>query len=51
MVAGRQFGEAFKMFRSQRFGNDVFGTEPFAEIHQLATLRTKRPELSGKPVA
>jgi hypothetical protein len=51
MVAGLQFGEALKMFRSQRFGNDVFAAEPFTEIHQLATLRTKRPELSGKPVA
>ena len=51
MFAGRQVGELFKMFRAQGLGNGMFGIEPFTEVHQLATLRTKRPELAGQPVA
>ncbi len=51
VFARRQVGEFFKMLRPERLGNDVLAAEPFAEVNQLATLRTKRPEFSGKPVA
>jgi hypothetical protein len=35
----------------QRLGNDVLAAKPFAEVNQLAALRTKRPEFTGEPVA
>jgi hypothetical protein len=50
MFARRQFGELFKVLRSERLGNDVLAAEPFAEVNQLAPARAKRPEFSGKPV-
>ena len=51
MFAGLQLSEHFKMFRAQRFGNNMFGIKPFAQVNELAALRTKRPKLAGKPVA
>jgi hypothetical protein len=39
------------VIRPQRLGNDVLAAEPFAEVNQLAPMRTKRPEFSGNPVA
>ena len=51
MFARRQVGELLKMLRPERLGNDVLAAEPFAEVHQPATMRAKRTELSGKPVA
>ena len=51
MFAGRQVGELFKMLGAHRLGYGVLGVEPFAEVHQLATLRTKRPKPAGRPVA
>jgi hypothetical protein len=51
MFARRQIGEFLKMLRPERLGNDVLAAEPFAEVNQLAPLRTKRPEFPGKPVA
>jgi hypothetical protein len=51
MFARRQVGELFKMLRSERLGNDVFASEPFAEVNQPAPMRAKRAVFSGKPVA
>ena len=39
------------MLRPERLGNDVLAAEPFTEVNQPAPMRTKRAELSGKPVA
>jgi hypothetical protein len=51
MFAGRQVCVFFKMLRPQRFGNGVLAAEPFAEVNQLAAMRTKRAVSPGKPVA
>jgi hypothetical protein len=51
MFARLQVGELLEMLRPQWFRNDMLATEPFAEVNQLAPVRTKWPELSGKPVA
>jgi hypothetical protein len=51
MLARRQVGEWLEVFRAERFGNDVFAAEPFAEINQLAPVRAERTEFSREPVA
>ena len=51
MFAVWQVGKLFKKLRAQRLGNGMFGVEPFAEVHQLAALGTKRSELSSEPAA
>jgi len=51
MFARRQAGVFLKMLRAQRLGNHVPAAEPFAEVNQLAAVRTKRAVLSGQPVA
>ena len=51
MFARRQVGELLKMLRPERLGNDVLAAEPFAEVNQLAPMRTKRTEFPGEPVA
>jgi hypothetical protein len=38
MVARREVGEFFEMFRAQRLGNCVFATQPLAEVDQPAAL-------------
>ena len=40
MFARRQVGVFLEMFRLERFGNGVLAAEPFAEVNQLAALRT-----------
>jgi hypothetical protein len=51
MFTRRQTGVFRKMLRPERLGNNVLAAEPFAEVNQLATMRAKRGEFSGKPVA
>ncbi len=51
MLTGRKIGEFLEMLRFQRFGDDVFTTEPFAEINQTAALRTEGGVFPGEPVA
>lgn len=50
MFAGQQIGVFFKMFRAQRFGNDVLVIKPLAEVNELAAMGTKRRVFSGGPV-
>ena len=38
MSTGWQLGELFQMPGPQRFGNDVFAAEPFAEVNQFAAM-------------
>jgi len=40
-----------KMLRLKRFRYGVFAAEPFAKIHQLAAVGTKRTVFAGEPVA
>ena len=51
LLTRRQIGKLFEMLRPQRLGNDMLAAKPFTEVNQPAPLRTKRPELAGKPVA
>ena len=51
MLARRQFGKLFKMLGTQRLGNGMFAAKPFAQVNQLAALRTERAEFSSEPVA
>ena len=51
MFAWRQAGVFLKMLRAQWHGNHVFALEPFAEVNQPATVRTKRAIRPGQPVA
>lgn len=39
-----------QMFGTQGFRNRVFAAEPFAEVNQLAAVRTKRRMLAVQPV-
>ena len=39
------------MFRLERFADGVFTGEPFAEVNELAPVRTKRPVFGREPVA
>lgn len=50
MVAGRQIGELFQMLRAQRRCDIVFLGEPFAEINQLATMRTEWAVFVCEPI-
>jgi hypothetical protein len=50
VFSGWQFREFFEVFRAQWIGNGVFLAEPFAEVNQLATPRTKRTVWTGEPV-
>ena len=43
-VPAFEFLEFGEVIRTQRFTGAVFFAEPFAEIDQLAALRTERPE-------
>src|ERR1017187_2241223 len=51
ILARRQVGVFFKMLRLERFGNGMLATEPFAEVNELAAMRTERAVFSGQPVA
>ena len=51
MFARRQAGVSFKILRAQWLGNHVFAAGPFAEINQLAAVRTKRTLHPGKSAA
>jgi len=51
VLAGWQVGVFFQMLRSQRFADGMLLGKPFAEINELAALRTERPELSVEPRA
>ena len=51
MFARRQAGVSLKILRAQWLGNHVFAAGPFAEINQLAAVRTKRTLHPGKPAA
>ena len=51
MLAGRQVGIFFQVFRSKRTGNCVFLGEPFTQVNQLATVRAEWPILPGEPIA
>src|SRR5436190_17206916 len=51
MFACRQLGVTFEMLGPQWFGNRVFFTKPFAEVHEPASTRTERPVRTGKPIA
>ena len=50
MVARRQIGKLFQMLRAQWLGDVVFLAEPFAEINQLAAMRTERAILLCEPI-
>ena len=51
MLTGRKIGEFLEMFWFQGFGDDVFTTEPFAEVNQTAALRTEGGIFPSQPVA
>lgn len=51
MFAGRKFGVLLQMLGTKRDADGVFFRKPFAEIHQLATMRTKGAVFVGKPIA
>ncbi len=50
MFSGRQLRKFFQMLRPQWIRNGVFLTEPFSQIHQLASTRAKRPMRSCEPL-
>ena len=49
LIPGWQILELLKMRGLQRFGNGVLFTEPFPQIHQLASLGTKWNERALQP--
>jgi hypothetical protein len=49
VFARRQAGVFFEMFGAQWLGYHMSATEPFAQVNQLATVRTKWTVLSGEP--
>ena len=50
MFARRQIGELLQVFGAQWRGDIVFLGEPFAEINQLAAMRTERAVFVCKPI-
>ena len=51
MLPWGQLFVTFEVLWPQRLGNDVLLAEPLSEIDQLATLRAKRTEGRGEPIA
>ena len=51
LIFRREVAVFFEVLGFDRFGDGVLAAEPFAQVNELATMRTKRPVLAREPIA